>query len=82
MALIFIGAVFDVKASVEDGAAGGQSAVWPGKIVTGRHNEYTIPVDVKSKARESAMQISGWEFHPYPGCLDPPNCSSKGSDRP
>jgi hypothetical protein len=38
-------------------AAGGASVLVPGKIVTGRQNEYTILADVSSQAGESAIQV-------------------------
>jgi hypothetical protein len=59
--LICMGAGFDMN--VRRGrAAGGSSARVPGKIVTGRHNEYTILADVSSPAGESTIQ--SWDAYP------------------
>jgi hypothetical protein len=52
--LIFMGR-FRCEASVEVEGSGWASV--PGKIVTGRHNEYTILADVSSPAGESAIQV-------------------------
>jgi len=41
----------------------------PGKIVTGRHNEYTILADVSSRASESAI-LAGTKVLHDPGCFD------------
>jgi hypothetical protein len=73
---------FRREVSVEVRAAGRQSPSWPGKIVTGRLNEYTIPEDVTSKGRRISDSDSGRGIPAFPGCFDPPDCSSKGSDRP
>jgi hypothetical protein len=56
-----MGAVFDVKCLLRTGSGRGIGLV-PGKIVTGRHNEYTILADVSSQAGESAIQAPDGSF--------------------
>src|SRR5579864_396473 len=62
VALIFMGAVFDMKRPSGTGS-GRVSGSVARQVVTGRHNEYTILADVSSQAGESTIQARD----AYPG---------------